>query len=123
MFIYRSTNMMKRIFLICLMTMMVLMSSLAYANTTSVFTATDAPVVALRLSKSSSDDDSDDLKSQITLNSEKIHANKLSTDADIQELQGELRSVQNILKVFFVAILVSLCLNIALVYYIKRHRL
>lgn len=114
---------MKRIFLICLMTMMVLMSSLAYANTTSVFTATDAPVVALRLSKSSSDDDSDDLKSQITLNSEKIHANKLSTDADIQELQGELRSVQNILKVFFVAILVSLCLNIALVYYIKRHRL
>lgn len=112
---------MKRIFLICVMVMMVCVSA-AYAKDTVFVAGQDAPLVALRLSRSS-DDDQDDLKSQITLNSEKIHTNKLSTDADIQELQGELRSVQNILKVFFVAILVSLCLNIALVYYIKRHHL
>lgn len=112
---------MKRIFLICVMVMMVCVSP-AYAKDMAVVAGNDAPLVALRLSRSS-DDDQDDLKSQITLNSEKIHTNKLSTDADIQELQGELRSVQNILKVFFVAILVSLCLNIALVYYIKRHHL
>lgn len=118
---------MKRIFLVCLMTVCLVIGMVAASAASPAMPGSVQYVAALRSSRSSdshsSDDDKSDLQSQVTLNSEKIHTNKLSTDADIQELQGELRSVQNILKVFFVGILVSLCLNIALVYYIKRHRL
>lgn len=116
--------MMKHILLVCALVAAVLFGG-GYATKTAADSIHTPLVAALSLSRHTDDTTTDtkDIQSQVTLNAEKIHANKLSTDADIQEVQGELRSIQNILKVFFVAILVSLCLNIALVYYIKRHKL
>lgn len=119
----RSIHMMKHILLVCALVVSVLFGG-GY-GTKAAAAVTHTPLVAaLSLSRNTDDTtDTKDIQSQVTLNAEKIQANKLSTDADIQEVQGELRSVRNILKVFFVGILVSLCLNIALVYYIKRHKL